>query len=534
MNKEKIILVNYIYYDCYYSNILSYPIGLLSLQSIINQNSNFCCEIVDLNLLLSQRKLSLNKIQNGDLTEIIEIILGKDPIVVGLSTIADTYEITLRIGDLLKELKPDLQLFLGGPQASVVAEQTMSKFECVDMVCIGESENNIIACLEYLREGRKSEFFKSVCYRENDEIILNSQPLPKVDLEKIPHFNLEDYAHLKSLDIEVGRGCPFKCIYCSTSKFWDGLYRVKSVGKIIDEIIFYKNKYSVNSFCFQHDLFTFDKNYIVNFCNEIIERKLDVKWGCSARADTLNDEMIDKMSLAGCNSIFIGVESGSKRIQKLIKKNLDLGKMEDVLSKMNSKGIHASLSFIYDMPFEEEEDFVDTINLIFKLKKTYDCDIMLNQCTFYPGTEMYDQYFEAIDKNKITNKNKLFFYDDSSIIYNNVELFSSFFSINRFKKYEGIEICINFYLNVLYFLFPNVMRAMYSNCVGGVNVFWCLQNFILKTANYVEKQRMDNNRNFLDNLSKLFFEYVKEYYTYYSDEIEFDLLFVENKCRATN
>ena len=149
-----------------------------------------------------------------------------------------------------------------------------------------------------------------------------------MNLETLPiiEFPSELLKKVREIPIEVGRGCPFECTFCSTSHFWKKKFRLKSINKIISEIIHYAN-FGFATFNFIHDLFTLDKVFIVEFCTELIKSNLNIKWGCSARLDTLDEELIKLMSKAGCTGIYIGLETYSQSLQSKIKKNLTLTKI---------------------------------------------------------------------------------------------------------------------------------------------------------------------------------------------------------------
>ena len=120
------------------------------------------------------------------------------------------------------------------------------------------------------------------------------------------------------IELEAGRGCPYGCTFCSTSPFWGRKFRIKSVEALICEMVSFNKKYGVTKFSLVHDMFTANPGHLEHFCNNIIQEVPNFTWGCSSRVDVLNEAIIDKMRKANCKGIYLGIETGSPSMQKLI------------------------------------------------------------------------------------------------------------------------------------------------------------------------------------------------------------------------
>ncbi len=208
---------------------------------------------------------------------------------------------------------------------------------------------------------------KNIVFRSNDEVV-ETDIESLVTEDELKNYTVYDYEN-EYLDnvffpIEGGRGCPYKCTFCTTSSFWSNSYRKKPVNVIIDEMIELQNKYNVDNFDIVHDNFTVDRSYVTEFCNKIIDNKLEFSWGCSSRIDSLDYDMIKLMKEANCTKIFFGIESASKRVQALINKNLNIKKIFETVEYIKEFEIDMALSFIYCLPEEKLEDFAETFNMI--------------------------------------------------------------------------------------------------------------------------------------------------------------------------
>src|SRR5262249_8992500 len=126
--------------------------------------------------------------------------------------------------------------------------------------------------------------------------------------------------HCRHFPLELGRGCPFSCTFCSTNDFFRRRFRLKSPAHMIAEMRRVKETYGIDSFELVHDMFTVDRKRVVEFCEALIASQEEFTWGCSARTDCVDEELIAFMARAGCRGIFFGIETGSRRMQRIIDK----------------------------------------------------------------------------------------------------------------------------------------------------------------------------------------------------------------------
>jgi radical SAM superfamily enzyme YgiQ (UPF0313 family) len=198
--------------------------------------------------------------------------------------------------------------------------------------------------------------------------------------------------------VDVGRGCPFGCTYCSTKTFWGRKYRLKSPERIIQEIKEIHDRFGFTRFNFEHDMFTLNRAKVIKICGMLKEIGFPIIWRCSARIDCLDAELVDIMIDAGMESLFMGIETGSPRMQKLVQKNLKLEDVPEKLAYICSKGIVVTTSFIFGFPNETEEDLAQTIKLMTELSKLPNITVHPHLCAFFAGTELTEQYFKNVDK----------------------------------------------------------------------------------------------------------------------------------------
>lgn len=206
------------------------------------------------------------------------------------------------------------------------------------------------------------------------------------------------------MPVDVGRGCPFSCTYCSTKTFWKRKFRLRNIKDTVDEMCYVSEKYGINNFDFMHDLFTVNKKRIIEFCAEIQSRGINVRWGCDSRIDTIDFELIDMMIANGLYRIFFGIETGSERMQQAINKKLNLERCDEIVKYCIDKGLEVTTSFIYGFPDETAEDLSQTISMAVRFQN-YGCTVLTNMCHIMNGTELFNRYRDCLTINKTTAYN---------------------------------------------------------------------------------------------------------------------------------
>lgn len=529
---KKVKLVNYIYCDNIYVKELAHPIGLLTLMQLINQRSlDMHVDVLDPNLLIYTGQIDPEDILRGDFESLAREILKDNPAIVGFSTIADTFDISVRLAIAIKSYKPEIMILMGGPQATALAHSIMEAFSFVDMVYLGEGETAMLPALEYLLGLGEESKLENVVYRKKDKIISARFSHDLVDLDALPIIEYLDDSNFSNIELEVGRGCPFNCYFCSTNRFWKQHFRVKSVDRVISEIKYYLSKFgNSKTFSFTHDLFTMNKSYVMQLCSKIREENLNFRWGCSARADTLDEEMLLEMKTAGCHSIFIGVESGSTKMQKIMRKNLNFDKLYEVLDILKRIEIRTKLSFIYDFPEESREDFEQTLSLIGRIKRKYGFTVMLSRCTFYPRTDLFEQHFSSVSDNNFLPKNRLCMQDVNSLIRHKA-MYSAYFTYREVNYFGNIESFVNYYLNLLGFYFEATIRSMLDHFNSLSTMCDYMDNFIEQESGKLLGAGVAmSHKKGIATMCEDFGKYALDYGDgMFSDEVAFDLLFLEKK-----
>lgn len=370
-------------------------VGTLLLATILSEK-NIDCEILQF-----FRIGELSDFE-GFVCNALKTITEINPKIVSFYTRCDTYHIVLKLAEVIKKNFPKTYIVFGGPQSDITAEETVKNVPFVDFVCCGEGENTVFSLFSSLLESNPNCDVPGLVHRQNGVVKKNTRPALICDLDSIPMI---DYSKLryKKIDakengsyfpIDVGRGCPFACTYCSTKTMWGRKYRLKSPERIVEEIKYIHDKFDVCNFVFAHDMFTLNREKVNETCELIKKLPFSINWKCSARLDCIDKDLIDIMADAGMENIYIGIETGSSRMQKLINKNLKIENAVTMIEYIASKNIGVTASFIYGFPEETEEDLSETLRLISELIPIENVNLQAHLCTFLPGTELTEKYKE--------------------------------------------------------------------------------------------------------------------------------------------
>lgn len=274
-----------------------------------------------------------------------------------------------------KQVKPAYTI-IGGPHASALPEEAKKFF---DAVVVGPGEKAIVKIINDFLNGRKGGI-----YREPVEDIDAIPIPPRTILERI-HYNVFYGEAPRSASILSSRGCPYQCSFCASNIIWGRQVRFHSIGRVIEEIKYLKEKFSIRHFKFVDDIFTLNKPRFREFAEAI--STLDIKWMCETRVDAIDDEVLDQMIKNGCEVVDLGIESVNDFVLEIVQKRQNSATMKAAIAKIKSKGLKVKLYLIYGLPFEPKDIVQQTIDFI---KETDPDFVTLSTLVPYPGTDIWN------------------------------------------------------------------------------------------------------------------------------------------------
>lgn len=294
------------------------------------------------------------------------------------------------LAELLKKYKPGLPLVAGGIHPSLLPEEPLIKGQ-FDFVVRGEGELTIIELIDAIKNNNSVENVLGVSWKKNEKIIHNpARPfIHNLDELPFPAFHLMRDAKKNPYactGITTSRGCPFECNYCASKLLWTRAVRFRSAEKVVEEIKDRHNRLGISSFAFGDDTFTLKPAFVEEFCQRLLDLDFKINWHCDTRGDTLTYPILKLMKKAGCSHIYLGLESGSSKIQKLIKKNINTDKVEVAVKMARKADIETTVYFMVGFPEETEQDVWESIEAMKRLSPDH---ALWSILTPYPGTEIW-------------------------------------------------------------------------------------------------------------------------------------------------
>jgi radical SAM superfamily enzyme YgiQ (UPF0313 family) len=374
-------------------------LGVLSLAAVLESRGDDL-RIVSLNRVYFDY---WNTRQRSGLDGFAEIAAAKigmrDADVYGFSSICSSYPLTIRIAQAVKSIRPSSMILFGGPQASVVDLHTLAAFPFVDFVLRGEAERSLPILLDYLQGQRRLEQVPALSYRANTQPCRNpdGKVIDNLDELPMPAYHLTgELKKLTTAALELGRGCPYACTFCSTNDFFRRNFRLRSPQRVLLDMRSIAAEYSVSDFELVHDMFTIDRRRVVAFCEAMIGSGENFTWSCSARTDCVDEELLEIMARAGCNGIFYGVEVGSAKMQRIINKDLDLERAKEIIDKTERLGIHATVSMIVGFPDETWQDVKETVQIYMHSARCPKSSPQLNLLAPLSETPIHSKYKDSL------------------------------------------------------------------------------------------------------------------------------------------
>ena len=388
---SEVLLINPNYMkELYNEKILSLypPLGLTYLAAYL-RSKNIAVDILDANAFRLGEEETLKKISSSDAK------------IIGIGASTSTAETSFRLCEKIKIKDPSKIIIFGGVHISSLTEESLKKCPAIDYAVIGEGEEILYNLVKAIKEKKAVGKIKGVAFldkkgefirtpEENLIKDLNDLPFPARDLlpmhlyrpgsEFDMGFKGKEYA-----EVITSRGCPNKCVFCSSAYFWKRI-RMRSIKNILDEIIELKKR-GVKHITFVDDTITLSKSFILEFCEKITP--LNLKWDCYARVDNLDDEVVCAMKKSGCFAVRIGFESGNNKILRNIKKNATIEQGRKAMIVLKKYEIRTLGFFMIGLPGDTKKTIEDTINFAIELSPDI---VSFLIATPLPGTEMFEDY----------------------------------------------------------------------------------------------------------------------------------------------
>lgn len=329
-------------------------------------------------------------------------IAAYQPDVVGMTVLTDYWPRARHVAAYIRREIPRATFLIGGVHVTTMPEESLTEL-AADAAVLGEGEQTMGEVCDRLRQGAawtdvpglmvrdaSGAFSRTPprAYIENlDELPLPARHMLSFEQYLVPPGIIRGRWSERSTTVITSRGCPFSCIWCASQCVFGRRVRRRSVENVLEELDHLVNRYRIDTVWFIDDTFTLNKPWVMDFCRRMQERGARLAWGCQAHIRTADEEMFSAMKQAGCVQLDFGVESGSDKVLKALKKNSDAESVREAFRIAKKVGLRTMATFMFGSPEEGPEDVEATMRLARQIRPDFASSFFI---TPYPGTELMD------------------------------------------------------------------------------------------------------------------------------------------------
>jgi radical SAM superfamily enzyme YgiQ (UPF0313 family) len=363
------------------------PLGILYIAAHLQESTGHNVSVLDA------------QVEEIDYGGVESRIRETSPDVVGITAMTLTLLDVIKTIETVKRVDGNIRVVLGGPHVHLFPEETID-LPGVDYLVLGEGEYTFKELLDCIGDRIKLRALKGIVFKDGAAIINTGfrDLIENLDVLPFPARHLVPYSKYSSLMAKripittmfTSRGCPYQCTFCDRPHLGKR-FRARSAGNVVDEMQ-ECTRLGIQEFLIYDDTFTVNKRRVVEICDEIISRKLDIGWDIRARINNMDAELLMKLKSANCERIHYGVEAGTDNILKVLNKGITVEQTRKVFRETKRTGISTLAYFMLGSPGETLRDIKKTI----KVMKELDPDFAhITVLTPFPGTRIYR---DALDR----------------------------------------------------------------------------------------------------------------------------------------
>jgi len=324
------------------------------------------------------------------------------------------YQQALLVAKICKTLNSELTTVIGGPHASAFPKETIEEPD-IDFVVMGEGEHRLLELARALDVGAKPEIQGVLQSVEDMDLLKPSRRsrisfLPELDDLPIPAYDMVDmerYFYLqrkgyssrprskgnRSVSMLTSRGCPHQCVFCSIQATMGYKWRHNSADYVKRHLVHLIDHYQIDYVHFEDDNFTHDPSRYEEIIDVLLQLPKSIRWDTpnGVRGDTWTLDLVKKTRRSGCQYLIVAIESGVQRvIDEVVKKRLDLGKVDDLMRFCKLEGLKLFAFYVIGLPGETKDDLQATMNYALEKFQKYDVLPTINKIKTLPGTELHE------------------------------------------------------------------------------------------------------------------------------------------------
>jgi len=376
------------------------PLGLAYITAALEE-AGYDVTVIDLN---SQRENGLERLKT--------VLTCQQFGFIGISSIVTQFKRVRELGKLIKSYCPDTLLVMGGVGPTSIPELYLN--HCfADIICSGEGEETVKELASFIESGQSLKLCAGLVLKGPDGKLLTTPQraqIKGIDTISFPAWHkieaMETYVknylfrhgRQRGMSLLSTRGCPGHCNYCMCN--FGNFLRIRSMENIFVEIRMLIDKFHLDHIHFIDDTFIASHSRIAYLEKYFKANFPELTWSANARADMVSPDKLKMMKNSGCISLAYGIESGSPRILKFIKKDVTVEQASQAIQWTRQQGIDVTAYFMIGMPPETEQTIQESVD--FCKENLVGGEFFF--ATPFPGTELYRYAREK----KIVNNEVLF------------------------------------------------------------------------------------------------------------------------------
>lgn len=286
-----------------------------------------------------------------------------------------------------------------------------------DYCILGEGEETLSELLDQLSAGKDAKDviglvsrYSLLPSRRPDIKDLDSLPFPAWDLVDVPKYKklwLEHHGYF-SMNMVTTRGCPYHCNWCA-KPIWGQRYNSRSPENVAAEMQWLKQNFAPDHIWFADDIFGLKPNWVERFADLLIEKDAVIPFKCLKRADLVTEKTAAALSKAGCQTVWVGAESGSQKILDAMDKGDKVDDIYRAADRLHANGIMVGFFLQFGYPGETWNDVLMTLKMV---RECNPDDIGISVSYPLPGTK----FFERV-KMELGDKQNWVDSDDLAMLY---------------------------------------------------------------------------------------------------------------------
>ncbi len=313
---------------------------------------------------------------------------------VGISSITSTAGRAYAIGDALR--REGIPVVMGGPHPTHTVDVSLQH---ADYVVRGEGEEALPALVRALESGSDLARVPNLSYWSDGAILHNAQAPFEEDLDRWPDpdMSLVDgfdapgfVGNRRTIPIMTSRGCPYDCSFCSVTSTFGRRMRYRSPERVVAEMR--RHDIDRSTFFIYDDNFAASPRRVREFLEAFKTLPGELRWSAQIRADMARDEeLLDLMVEAGCQTVFLGLESVNQASLDSALKRQDLERTATYIDRMVARGIRVHGMFVFGFD-EDTEGTMERTVAFAKAHKLWSVQFLI--LTPLPGSRTHRELTE--------------------------------------------------------------------------------------------------------------------------------------------